>query len=88
MIFDGSVTGSLSVPHIAGHVRATNFTYSQETLDSLEADVQAAPDIHWVAWVGAAVSPETAPAKPYYLRAPDAKPPKDPLLDAAQPSAS
>ena len=37
--------------------------------------------------VGAAVSPETAPAKPYYLRAPDAKPQKDPL-NAQPPSAS
>jgi len=33
-----------------------------------------APDIGWVAWLGAAVTPETAPARPYYLRAPDAKP--------------
>jgi len=33
-----------------------------------------APDIAWVAWLGAAVSPESAPARPYYLRAPDAKP--------------
>jgi tRNA threonylcarbamoyladenosine biosynthesis protein TsaB len=37
-------------------------------------DAQPAPDITWVAWLGAAVTPETAPAKPYYLRAPDAKP--------------
>ena len=51
-------------------------------------DGQPAPDISWVAWVGAAVSPETAPATPYYLRAPDAKPPKDLLPGAAQPSAS
>lgn len=35
---------------------------------------QPAPDITWVAWVGAAVRPESAPARPYYLRAPDAKP--------------
>jgi tRNA threonylcarbamoyladenosine biosynthesis protein TsaB len=49
---------------------------------------QPAPDIAWVAWVGAAVSPETAPARPYYLRAPDAKPPKDPLHDASRPTAS
>lgn len=48
-------------------------------------DPQAAPDIVWVAWVGAAVSPQTAPAKPYYLRAPDAKPPKDPLQTSSQP---
>src|SRR5260370_1276395 len=50
-------------------------------------DAQPAPDIIWVAWMGAAVSPETAPARPYYLRAPDAKPPRDPLHNGAQPSA-
>ena len=52
-----------------------------------QVDAQAAPDITWVAWVGAAVSPETAPARPYYLRAPDAKPPKDLLAGTAQPTA-
>jgi tRNA threonylcarbamoyladenosine biosynthesis protein TsaB len=41
-----------------------------------KVDVQPAPDIAWVAWVGAAVSPDTAPARPYYLRAPDAIPAK------------
>ncbi len=51
-------------------------------------DQQAAPDIAWVAWLGVAIDPETAPARPYYLRAPDAKPPKDPLSGAAQPPAS
>jgi tRNA threonylcarbamoyladenosine biosynthesis protein TsaB len=51
-------------------------------------DQQAAPDIAWVAWLGAAVNPESSPARPYYLRAPDAKPPKDPLSGAAQPPAS
>jgi tRNA threonylcarbamoyladenosine biosynthesis protein TsaB len=40
-------------------------------------DAEPAPDISWVAWLGAAVNPETAPARPYYLRAPDAKPSKD-----------
>src|SRR3954449_8053195 len=49
-------------------------------------DAQAAPDIAWVGWLGAAVSPDTAPARPYYLRAPDAKPQKDMLQQAAQPS--
>jgi tRNA threonylcarbamoyladenosine biosynthesis protein TsaB len=52
-----------------------------------KVDPQAAPDIGWVAWLGAAVNPETAPARPYYLRAPDAKPPKDLLPNAAQPAA-
>jgi tRNA threonylcarbamoyladenosine biosynthesis protein TsaB len=48
-------------------------------------DPQPATDIAWVAWVGAAVEPETAPARPYYLRAPDAKPQTGPLQQAAQP---
>jgi tRNA threonylcarbamoyladenosine biosynthesis protein TsaB len=53
-----------------------------------KVDAQVAPDIGWLAWLGAAVSPDTAPARPYYLRAPDAKLPKDLLQKAAQPSAS
>jgi len=51
------------------------------------SDAQPAPDIAWVGWLGAAVSPNTAPARPYYLRAPDAKPQKDLLQKALQPSA-
>jgi tRNA threonylcarbamoyladenosine biosynthesis protein TsaB len=53
-----------------------------------KVDTQGAPEIAWVAWLGAAVSPNTAPARPFYLRAPDAKLPKDPLQKASQPSAS
>jgi tRNA threonylcarbamoyladenosine biosynthesis protein TsaB len=48
-------------------------------------DQQSAPDIAWVAWLGAAVSPDSAPARPLYLRAPDAKPAKDPLYKPSQP---
>jgi hypothetical protein len=44
-----------------------------------------APEIDWVAWLGAAVNPGSAPARPFYLRPPDAKPS---LAEAAQPSAS
>ncbi len=36
-------------------------------------DPQPGPDIAWVAWVGAATDPAKSPAKPFYLRAPDAK---------------
>jgi tRNA threonylcarbamoyladenosine biosynthesis protein TsaB len=50
-------------------------------------DQQAAPDITWLAWMGAAVNPETAPPRPFYLRAPDAKPPAYPLLNVPQPPA-
>lgn len=40
----------------------------------ITVDPQPGPDISWVAWVGAAAQPATAPARPFYLRAPDAKP--------------
>jgi len=52
--------------------------------EPVQVDPQPAPDIAWVAWLGAAVAPDTAPARPYYLRAPDAKPQIDPLQKALQ----
>jgi tRNA threonylcarbamoyladenosine biosynthesis protein TsaB len=56
-------------------------------LPPFKVDAQPAPDIAWVAWLGAAVSPDTAPARPFYLRAPDAKPQADPLHNATRPPA-
>ncbi len=45
-----------------------------------------APDIAWVGWLGAAVNPASAPARPFYLRDPDAKPQASTALPrAAQP---
>lgn len=49
-------------------------------------DPQPAPDIAWVAWLGAAVTPESAPARPLYLRAPDAKPSAGAALPGAAPA--
>ncbi len=40
----------------------------------LDVDQQAAPDIGWVAWLGAAANPDKARATPFYLRPPDARP--------------
>jgi tRNA threonylcarbamoyladenosine biosynthesis protein TsaB len=51
-----------------------------------KVDMQSAPDISWVGWLGAAVSPNTAPARPFYLRAPDAKASSRPLAGAAPPA--
>jgi tRNA threonylcarbamoyladenosine biosynthesis protein TsaB len=56
-------------------------------LPPVQINPQPAPDIAWVAWLGAAVDPDNAPARPYYLRAPDAKPQTDPLQQASQPQA-
>jgi tRNA threonylcarbamoyladenosine biosynthesis protein TsaB len=50
----------------------------------LPFNTRPAPDIGWVGWLGAAVSPQTAPARPFYLRAPDAKP----ANKVAQPASS
>jgi tRNA threonylcarbamoyladenosine biosynthesis protein TsaB len=79
----------LSAPHLVGNAaRILAERWPSDASPPAKVDAQAAPDITWVAWLGAAVSPETAPARPYYLRAPDAKPPKDPLAGASQPPAS
>jgi tRNA threonylcarbamoyl adenosine modification protein YeaZ len=49
----------------------------------LQVEAQPAPDIAWVAWLGAAADPTKAQARPLYLQPPDAKPqasawPQDP----------
>jgi tRNA threonylcarbamoyladenosine biosynthesis protein TsaB len=74
-------------PHLIGNAaRILADRWPAQALPPFRVDPQPAPDIAWVAWLGAAVSPNTAPARPFYLRAPDAKPTKDPLQKAAQPS--
>jgi tRNA threonylcarbamoyladenosine biosynthesis protein TsaB len=40
----------------------------------LLVDARPAPDIEWVARLGAKIAPEKAIARPLYLRAPDARP--------------
>jgi tRNA threonylcarbamoyladenosine biosynthesis protein TsaB len=75
-------------PHLVGNAaKILADRWPAQALPPFKVDPQPAPDIAWVAWLGAAVSPNTAPARPFYLRAPDAKPSnKDPLQKAAQPS--
>lgn len=58
--------------------------WSSDAPPPVRVDAQPAPDIGWVAWLGAAADPATAPARPLYLRAPDAKPASDPLHRPAQ----
>ena len=79
-------------PHLVGNAaQILADRWPAQAPPPFKVDAQPAPDIAWVAWLGAAVSPDTAPARPFYLRAPDAKPSnakpsKDPLQKAAQPS--
>ncbi|HEV3499085.1 MAG TPA: tRNA (adenosine(37)-N6)-threonylcarbamoyltransferase complex dimerization subunit type 1 TsaB [Bradyrhizobium sp.] len=75
-------------PHLVGNAaKILSERWPAQAPPPFKVAAQSAPDIAWVAWLGAAVSPNTAPARPYYLRAPDAKLPKDPLPKASQPQA-
>jgi tRNA threonylcarbamoyladenosine biosynthesis protein TsaB len=76
-------------PHLVGNAAdILSQRWPPQALPPFKVDAQAAPDIAWVAWLGGAVSPNTAPARPFYLRAPDAKPARDPLQKTSQPSVS
>ncbi|WP_213775692.1 tRNA (adenosine(37)-N6)-threonylcarbamoyltransferase complex dimerization subunit type 1 TsaB [Bradyrhizobium sp. dw_78] len=76
-------------PHLVGNAAAILAgRWPADAPPPCEVDPQTAPDITWIAWLGAAVAPDTAPARPFYLRAPDAKPSSDPLHNASQPAAS
>ncbi|MFH1345131.1 MAG: tRNA (adenosine(37)-N6)-threonylcarbamoyltransferase complex dimerization subunit type 1 TsaB [Pseudomonadota bacterium] len=76
-------------PHLVGNAaQILSQRWPADAPPPFKVDSQPAPDIAWVAWLGAAVSPDTAPARPYYLRAPDAKPTQDALQRSAPPPAS
>jgi tRNA threonylcarbamoyladenosine biosynthesis protein TsaB len=76
-------------PHLVGNAaKILAERWPAQASPPFKVDAQAAPDIAWVAWLGAAVSPNTAPARPFYLRAPDAKPPKEALAKTSQPPPS
>src|SRR5580693_9257581 len=65
-------------PHLVGNAaRILADRWPSHAAPPIKVEAMPAPDISWVAWLGAAVTPGTAPAKPYYLRAPDAKPSQD-----------
>jgi tRNA threonylcarbamoyladenosine biosynthesis protein TsaB len=62
-------------PHLVGNAAAILAEHwPGDAEPPVKVEARPAPDISWVAWLGAAVSPTTAPARPFYLRAPDAKP--------------
>jgi tRNA threonylcarbamoyladenosine biosynthesis protein TsaB len=71
-------------PHLVGNAAGIVSQRWPPQAPPFRVDEQPAPDIAWVAWLGAAVSPDTAPARPLYLRAPDAKIPQHALQTPAQ----
>jgi tRNA threonylcarbamoyladenosine biosynthesis protein TsaB len=72
-------------PHLVGNAAEMLGQLWPADAPPFKINSQPAPDIAWVAWLGAAVSPDAAPASPFYLRPPDAKPSKDLLQRASQP---
>src|SRR5579872_5409312 len=81
-------TGRFGTPYLVGN--AAKMLAERWPLDAVQpfkVDALPAPDIAWVGWLGAAVSASAAPARPFYLRAPDATPPKMPP-HGTMPSAS
>ena len=77
-IAEALAAARFGAPHLVGN--AAGLLAERWPADApppFRVEPMPAPDITWVAWLGAAVNPETAPARPYYLRAPDAKPSKD-----------
>ena len=77
-IAEALAASRFGAPHLVGNAaRLLADRWPADAAPPFQVDCQPAPDITWVAWLGAAVNPETALARPYYLRAPDAKPSKD-----------
>jgi tRNA threonylcarbamoyladenosine biosynthesis protein TsaB len=88
-ITEALAASRFGAPHLVGN--AAGLLAERWPADApppVQVDALPAPDITWVAWLGAAVNPETAPARPYYLRAPDAKPSKDMLSNDMPPKAA
>jgi tRNA threonylcarbamoyladenosine biosynthesis protein TsaB len=86
-ISEALAVSSFGAPHLVGNAAGILADHwPSDAAAPFKVEALPAPDITWVAWLGAAVDPNTAPPKPYYLRAPDAKPSQHAI--ASQPAAS
>ena len=82
-IDEAIAASQFGAPHLVGNAAGILAErWPKDTTQPVAVDTQPAPDIGWVAWLGAAANPETTPARPFYLRAPDAKPAAQPPLAA------
>jgi tRNA threonylcarbamoyladenosine biosynthesis protein TsaB len=78
LIEEAVAASRFGAPHLVGNAAAILAErWPRDAEPPVKVEALPAPDISWVAWLGAAVSPSTAPARPFYLRAPDAKPSQD-----------
>jgi tRNA threonylcarbamoyladenosine biosynthesis protein TsaB len=80
-IGEAIAASQFGAPHLVGNAaKILADRWPKDVPQPIAVDAQAAPDIAWVAWLGAAADPATTPARPFYLRAPDAKPAAPPPL--------
>ncbi|WP_128928612.1 tRNA (adenosine(37)-N6)-threonylcarbamoyltransferase complex dimerization subunit type 1 TsaB [Bradyrhizobium guangxiense] len=82
-IDEAIAASQFGTPHLVGNaadILAARWPKDGE--QPVAVDAQPAPDIGWVAWLGAAADPATNPARPFYLKAPDAKPAAQPPFAA------
>lgn len=87
-IDEAIAASQFGAPHLVGNAaKILAERWPKDMPQPVAVDAQPAPDIGWVAWLGAAADPATNPARPFYLRAPDAKPPAQ-LPLAAQAASS
>ncbi|MGJ5175183.1 tRNA (adenosine(37)-N6)-threonylcarbamoyltransferase complex dimerization subunit type 1 TsaB [Bradyrhizobium oligotrophicum] len=76
-------------PHLVGNAASILADrWPSDAVAPVAVDTRAGPDIAWVAWLGAAADPAHAAARPFYLRAPDVKPPAKTPLEPARTAAS
>jgi tRNA threonylcarbamoyladenosine biosynthesis protein TsaB len=72
-------------PHLVGNAAGIIAErWPKDAPSPFKVEPRPAPDIIWVAWLAAAVDPAVATPRPFYLRAPDAKPPADSLPRTAE----
>lgn len=74
-IEDALDTSRFGAPRLVGNAaQLLADRWRADALLPVSIDNQPAPDITWVAWLGAAADPSTSPPRPTYLKPPDAKP--------------
>jgi tRNA threonylcarbamoyladenosine biosynthesis protein TsaB len=73
---DAAIAASqFGAPHLVGNAAGILADrWPKDRPEPVAVDAQPAPDISWIAWLGAAANPDANPARPFYLKAPDAKP--------------
>ncbi|UFW49547.1 MULTISPECIES: tRNA (adenosine(37)-N6)-threonylcarbamoyltransferase complex dimerization subunit type 1 TsaB [Bradyrhizobium] len=83
-IDEAIAASQFGAPHLVGNAASILAErWPTDATQPVAVDAQPAPDIGWIAWLGAAADPETNPARPFYLKAPDAKPAALPPLAQA-----